>query len=238
MGLLNNDTGGIDALSSQKNTGAMLYDELKKIDIYSEHRETLRPWDRRLPNVVTQEANRRAMWILKPPPNWFIFLVAVFSILSLEMILVLPFVWNLDRIHATWSQIPKPNVIYNDGRVLVAVAVICHLSSGFALWFVYLTEGFSKHQLELTLFACTVFGDCFWMDIVFYTGRLDWALIDWCCICFFTIATIVALVVRKVDLAAVFLLPQLAGSIAVIIYLIAFIDLVGPAYEPDYVLSR
>ena len=95
------------------------------------------------------------------------------------------------------------------------------------MWFIYLSEGFTKHQLELVPFALTLLCECVWMDVAFYIGRLDWTLMLWCAIALLTVVTQGLLIWKEVNIAMVFLLPQLGGSLAIIVYTIEFIKIHG-----------
>uniref|UniRef100_A0A7S1M2V9 Uncharacterized protein n=1 Tax=Neobodo designis TaxID=312471 RepID=A0A7S1M2V9_NEODS len=208
-------------------SGKTLYDDLKEIPLYRDHRETLRPWDRRLPAIVEQEANRRSMWIIKPPSGKVIMLVLLGCMIGFLAVALVPFLVNREFIELAWRDIEKPQVVYHDPRVLFAILIFVHLCSAFAMWFIYLSEGFSKHQLELVPFALTLLCECVWMDVAFYIGRLDWVLMLWGAIALLTVITQALLVWKEVNISMVFLLPQLAGAVAVMIYVVEFIKMHG-----------
>jgi hypothetical protein len=212
-------------------SGKTLYDDLKEIPLYRDHRETLRPWDRRLPAIVEQEANRRSMWIIKPPPGWVIMSVLLLCIIGFLVVALTPFFVNQEFIELAWRDIEKPSVVYHDARVLFAVMIFVHISSAFGMWFIYLSEGFSKHQLELVPFALTLLCECVWMDVAFYIGRLDWTLMLWCAIALLTVITQTLLIWKDVNIATAFLLPQLGGSIAIIVYTIEFMKIHGSVLD-------
>jgi tryptophan-rich sensory protein len=208
-------------------SGKTLYDDLKSIPIYKNHRESLRPWDRKLPAIVEQEANRRSMWIIRPPSGYSISGVLLLCLLALVAIPLIPFLTNEDFIRLTWRDIEKPPVVYHDPRVLFAVLILVHVCSAFSVWFMYLSEGFNKHQLELVPFCLAVLCECVWMDVTFYVGRLDWTLMLWCAIFVLTLITQALLVWKEVSISMIFLLPQLAGALVVMVYTIEFIKIHG-----------
>lgn len=219
------------AVRKSLDTGRTLYDDLKSIPIYKNHRESLRPWDRKLPAVVEQEANRRSMWIIKPPTGYEIAGVLLGCMIAMIAAAIVPFLVNREYIQLAWRDIEKPSVIYHDGRVLFAVYIFVHLCTAFGLWFIYLSEGFSKHQLELVPFCVAVLCECVWLDVAFYIGRLDWCLMLWCGITLLTVVTQCLLVWKEVNISAIFLLPQLAGAITMLVYIIEFIKLHGAQLE-------
>lgn len=234
MGILRGADGytGVDGVrAGLAQRARALYDELHEIPVYRHHRECLRPWDRKLPLVVEQEAVRRSTWILYPPTTTWIFCVLLMCLVGEILVAVLPMFINIDRAMLTWRDLKKPHFVYIKLQLLLAVWIIMHLCSGFALWFIYLTEGFSKHQLCCFLFAVFVVLDCLWMDVFFGAQRLDWTTALWCVMLLATVVLQVALIRDKIYIAALFMLPQVAVSIAVLVYLFGFIKIMGTAFE-------
>lgn len=212
-------------------SGKTLYDELGTIPIYRNHRESLRPWDRKLPAIVEQEANRRSMWILKPPSGLYIAFVLLCCMIATIGIAIVPFLVNMTFIQDMWRDIPIPSIVYYDARVLFAVSIVIHICTAFALWFIYLSEGFSKHQLELAPLCLSMLLECVWMDVAFYIGRLDWTLALWCAIFALTFLAQIFLIKKDVVIGMVFLLPQLIGALVVMLYTIEFIKLNGTSIQ-------
>jgi tryptophan-rich sensory protein len=208
-------------------SGKTLYDDLKHIPIYKNHRESLRPWDRALPAIVEQEANRRALWITKPPSGLQIFGLLVLCLAVCLTVTLLPFIVNAEYIALVWRDIAKPEIVYHDARVLLAVSIVVHITTGFALWFVYLSEGFSKHQLELIPFSLALLLESIWMDIVFYARRLDWALMLWVAILLCILCAQFLLVRGDVHISAIFLAPAMAAALVVVAYCVEFWRLHG-----------
>jgi tryptophan-rich sensory protein len=211
--------------------GRTLYDELRGIPVYRDHREALRPWDRRLPLVVDHEAQRRAQWTLKPPSTKWILFVLLVCIASVIAIGVVPAYANSENISLQWRDIAKPNAVYTKTNVLLSVWVIMHLTTGFALWFVYLSEGFAKHPLALFFMSVFLLLDCIWWDVAFSTHHFDWAVGVWVVMTIATLSAQVELVRDKIVIASLFLLPQLAVCITMLVYLISFSSSLGGTYR-------
>lgn len=204
-----------------------LYDDINRISVYRNHRLNLRPWDRKLPPVVEQEANRRQLWALIPPTGLQIFGVLLLCLLSFQVVGILPFAVNRVHIEDTWQNMDKPMIVYHDAKVLLACWIVIHVCNGFAMWFIWLTEGFSKHQSEMLFFGISIFLECTWMDIIFFTHHLDWAMACWVLIFLSTLATQVLMFRNHVEIGALFLIPYAAGCIVVMVYIQAFIDKFG-----------
>lgn len=214
-------------------TGFELYEQLKDIEVYKNHRESLRPWDRPLPAIVEQEANRRALWIMKPPSSLYIAAVFVICVTAMCLIGSIPFAINEEALGIVWKNLSKPSIVYHDARVLFAISIVCHACTGMSLWMIFLAEGFSKHVPELCPIAFTILLDCIWADVTFSALRLDWTLMIWCAILIFSFIAIVLLILRGVMVAALFMVPQLCGTMVVIAYVSEFYKLHGP-YLPVY----
>ena len=208
-------------------SGKTLYEELRYIKPYRDHRESLRPWDRKLPSTVVQEANKRALWITQPPSGYWLIFILVVCLVAVQIPAVVPLLANLEFIQGYWRDIELPSIVYHDARVLLAVSIVVHVSTAIALWFVYLSEGFAKHQLEIAPICLALLAECVWMDVAFYVGRLDYLLAIFCLI-FASIAVAIVLLCKfEVVMSAVMLGPHVAGALAMIIYCVAFLQLHG-----------
>lgn len=210
---------------------ASLYDDIAGINVYRNHRESLRPWDRKLPPIVEQEARRRAMWITHPPSGWWMSLMLTLCILLWECIGLLPILSNYETVKAEWRDAHKPKLVYTNTAVLLASWVVIHLCTGFSLWFLWLTEGFDKHKTELVPFFLAGLCECCWVDMAFYNRRLDWVVLCWVLVALFVILTQVFMFRGGVEIGTLFLLPHLFASIVMIAYAIAFIQLGDATWE-------
>ena len=224
-------------------SGKTLYEELRHLKPYQHHREALRPWDRKLPSTVEQEANRRTLWTTKPPSAELLFFVLVMCLAFTQIPAVVPLLSNLEFVQGFWNDVEKPAVVYHDARVLLAVSVVVHVALGLSLWFIFLAEGFSKHQLELAPIALALLAECVWMDVAFYVGRLDWVLAIFCVILAATVLAMVLLGYYEVSIAALMLVPYLCAAVAMIFYTVAFLNLHGtqlrrPITAPRHALTN
>lgn len=228
MPILRGNGGGLDAFTASTYLkGRDLYDEIREIDVYRNHRESLRPWDRKLPLPVQAEANRRSAWTLNPPRtsevvNAFIFCVALLLLCGL-----IPLYSNMETMSFIWRDADKPVIVYTNTEVLLAIWIIVHICSGMALWFIYLTEGWAKHQLVLFCFAITILLDVLWVDVMFYTMRFDYNLGLWIAYLTMTVATIAAMLYDQIHIGALFLLPQMVLAVMIIVYTAEFMKLHG-----------
>lgn len=231
MGILRGDGGGVDAFRHfMFARGRELYDEIKEIDVYRNHRESLRPWDRLLPLPVQAEANRRSAWILNPPSTSEVFSSWLLCMALLLCVGLIPMYSNYETMGYIWRDIAKPEIVYTNTAVLLAIWIIVHICSALALWFVYLSEGWSKHQLVLLPFAVTILLDAMWVDILWYTARFDYSLGLWGSYCFLTIVTMLLMLRDEIGIGALFLTPQFILSVMIIVYLVEFTKLHGIMY--------
>lgn len=231
MGILRGDGGGMDAFRHfMFARSRQLYDEIKEIDVYRNHRESLRPWDRGLPLPVQAEANRRSAWTLNPPSTKEVFSVWVFCIGLLLCVGLIPMYSNFETMGYIWRDIVKPEIVYTNTSALLAIWVVVHLCSGFSLWFVYLSEGWAKHQLVLLPFAITILLDAMWVDVLWYTYRFDYALGLWAVYCLMTMLTMVAMVADEIGIGALFLFPQLIISAMIMMYIVEFMKIHGSEF--------
>lgn len=214
-----------------------LYEQISNIPVYKNHRLTLRPWDRQLPPTIDQEANRRQQWELNPPPTWKIFTSLALCILGVLLAGCLSMLVNNVRITQMWKDTNKPQLIYTNGKVLVAVWVVSHICTGLSLWFVWLTQGFEKHLKVMAGFCIMIFLDCIWLDALFYTYRLDLTVIIWVAMLITTFVTQVFLARDNIVIGSLFLLPFVGTSIAVLVYLVAFIFIFGTTWATQTVAS-
>jgi len=228
MGILRGDGGGLDAFRHfMFSRGRQLYDEIKEIDVYRNHRESLRPWDRKLPLPVQAEANRRSEWTLNPPSTTEIFSVWLFCVALLLVVGLVPMYSNYTTMGYIWRDIEKPSIIYTNMGVLLAVWIIMHICTAMALWFVYLTEGWQKHQHVLLPFAITILLDAMWIDVMWSTYRFDYNLALWATYVAMTLVTMALMVRDEITIGALFLLPQFAVSIVIIVYTSEFMKMYG-----------
>lgn len=234
MPILRGDGGGIDSFRQfMYMRGRDLYDEIKEIDVYRNHRESLRPWDRKLPLPVQAEANRRSAWTLNPPSTTEVALVWFFCISLLLLVGLIPFYSNFETMGFVWRDVHKPTVVYTNTNVLLAIWIIVHLCSATSLWFVYLTEGWAKHQAVLFFFALTILLDVMWIDVMFYTLRFDYNLGLWIAYLVFSVVTIGLMLYDRIAIGAMFLLPQMALSIVFIVYTVEFMKLHGTTLQNE-----
>lgn len=232
MGILRGHGGGLDAFRHfMFNRGRQLYDEIKEIDVYRNHRDSLRPWDRSLPLPVQAEANRRSQWTLNPPSTTEVFSVLIFCIGLLLCVGLIPMYSNFTTMAYLWRDIVKPDIVYTNNDVLLAIWIIVHISTAMSLWFVYLTEGWYKHQLVLLPFAVTILLDCMWVDILWYTFRFDYALGLWGTYCLLTMVTMALMIRDDIGIGALFLTPQFILSCMIIVYLVEFMKIHGAEFE-------
>lgn len=208
-----------------------LFEDINKISVYRYHRDNLRPWDRRLPPVVEQEANRRQLWVLKPPSPQKIIAMLVICLVLFQLVGVVPIAINEEHINDTWNNMLKPGIVYHDPRVIFACWVVVMCCNGLTMWFIWLAEGFDSHQLEMVPFAALIFSLCIWLDICFYTKRLDWTLYCWIAMLLFTLVSQLLLSRNGVEIGAVFLCPMVGACIVAIVYCTSFISMHGVKFE-------
>lgn len=224
----------VQRLHKSKDT---LYNQISSIPVYKNHRHTLRPWDRQLPPTIDQEANRRQQWELHPPKEWQIFLALLLCVVGALIAGCLSLTVNNERISIMWRDTNKPSLVYTNGKVLLAVWVVAHICSGFSLWFVWLAEGFEKHLRVMAGICLMLFLDCIWLDVLFYTYRLDVTIGLWVVVMGTIIVTQVLLVKDGIAIGALFLIPLLATSIAVLVYLAAFAAMFGTTWATQTIAS-
>jgi len=200
-----------------------LYDDISSIHVYAKYRDNLRPWDRSLPPIVEQEANRREMWTIKPPTGWAILGMMLLCLGLWQVVGLVPVAANWEHIKLAWRDTEKPEIIYDNPKVLMAAWIVVHICTGFSLWFLWIAQGFDKHALELA--PMLIFGiiEGLWCDILFYTRRIDWVLAAWYVILLFIILCQIASVYKKCSITGLFLLPHVAAAITVIVYCHAFL---------------
>jgi tryptophan-rich sensory protein len=211
--------------------GRHLYDEVDEIPVYHLHRQHLRPWDRRLPEKVQAEGDRRQMWTLKPPSPAAIYGHLAGCVAFMLVVGLLPFLVNQQYCYEMWNAVIKPKEIYKGYKALFAMWVFTHISNGFSMWLVYLGEGFSKHQLELLFFGIAVFAELMWIDCVMYVKRLDYGLGCWLVALLFTALSQLVMCFRKVGVAAAFLVPYNIVCLIMLLYIGAFMEIHGNEYR-------
>lgn len=202
-----------------------LYDDISTIHVYKDFRDNLRPWDRQLPPIVEQEANRREIWSIKPPSGKLIFFMMFLCIAIFQVVALLPLAVNWEHIKLAWRDTDKPSIVYNNASVLLAGWIVTHLCSGLSLWFLWLAQGFDKHAVELAPMLIFAIIEGLWCDVLFYTMRVDWVLAVWCTILFFIVVCQIACIYNRVAISALFLMPHVGTSVTVIIYSYAFLQL-------------
>ena len=212
-----------------------LYDDIRTIHVYNRFRDNLRPWDRQLPPIVEQEANRRDLWSIKPPTAKLIFFMMILCIALWQIVALMPLAANWEHINLAWTDTEKPSIVYDNPKVLLAAWVVTHLCSGFALWFLWIAQGFDKHALELAPMLIFAILEGLWCDILFYTHRIDWVFAAWCTILFFIFLCQVACIYKGVSISALFLLPHVAAAVTVIVYCWYFLQIfpTGVWYKYD-----
>ena len=207
-----------------------LFDDVDKIPLYHKHRRNLRPWDRKLPETVEAEGDRRQRWQLSPPTSGEIFGALFGCLVVFQLIGMLPYAVNAKYCSETWNSINKPKEIYKDYGALLAIWIVTHMCTGLSMWLVWLTEGFEKHQFELLTFAIAVFAELAWLDIVMFTKHLDWALGCWIVSLICTVASQVLMCLNKVPIGAAFLIPYDIVCLVMLVYIGAFMKLHGSTY--------
>ncbi len=208
-----------------------LYDDVDQIPVYHLHRKHLRPWDRQLPETVEAEGDRRQRWTLKPPTPFAIYGHLIVSISVLVLVGVLPYAVNAEYCRNMWDAVVKPKDIYKGSKTLLAMWIVTHIANGFAMWLVWLGEGFEKHQVEVFIFGFAVFAELMWLDCVMFTKHLDYGFACWIVSLLCTVASQIIMCFRKVGIAAAFLLPYDIVCIVMLSYIAAFMRIHGSTYE-------
>lgn len=211
-------------------TKSTLMKELRTLPIYRYHRHNLRPWDRKLPVLVAQEADHEEHWEIEPPSPLLIFGSLVLSLLIYQLLWLLPVYLNHDHIAAVWKNIAIPMLVYDEPKVWMSLWIVAHLCSGLTLWFVWLTGGWIKHVPELLPIAIAFFGECMWIDVAVYVGRLDLLVGLWVVISLCMMVSIVLLWRHKIAIGAIFLVPHFAACLSMIVYSAAFAHMHGKTY--------
>lgn len=203
-------------------TKNVLMKELRTLPIYRYHRHNLRPWDRKLPPLVAQEADNEQRWEMEPPSLLTIFGALFVSLAMYQLLWIMPFYVNQEHAAAAWKNIEIPQIIYNEPKVWMGLWIVTHLSSGLTLWFVWLTGGWIKHVPELLPIALAFFAECMWLDIAVYVARLDILTVLWMMIALCHVIAMYLLWAKKVAIGSIFLIPMLGASVAMSIYSAAF----------------
>ena len=204
-----------------------LYRQVNNIPTYRKHRQNMRPWDRSLPPTVEQEMTKRQMWELFPPSRTLIIGLLFACLIGVVLAAIIPALVNYKRINQQWRDIEKPEIIYHEGRVLFAVYVVVHVCTGLSWWFVWLARGFDNHLRVMAGLSLLLFLECIWLDVIFYTYRVDITLAIWI-ICILSILWTQAFMIKdKIEIGALFMIPHLALAIAVVVYVFAFVDKFG-----------
>lgn len=217
-------------MQSSQLTKNVLMKELRTLPIYRFHRHNLRPWDRKLPPLVAQEADNEQRWEIEPPSPSLIFGALFLSLTMYQLLWIMPVYINYDHLTEAWKNVEIPSLVYNEPKVWLALWIVTHLSSGLTLWFVWLTGGWIKHVPELLPIAIAFFCECMWIDIAVYVARLDILTILWVMISCCHVIAMYLLWSKKVAIGSIFLIPQFAASIAVTVYTGAFWSLHGHTY--------
>lgn len=207
-----------------------LYNQVNKIPTYRKHRQNMRPWDRSLPPMVEQEMVKRQMWELFPPSRVKIIGTLILCLIGVVFAAILPALVNHKRIEIMWRDMDKPTIVYHDGSVLFAVWIVVHICTALTWWFVWLARGFENHLKIMAGLSLLLFLECIWLDVVFYTQRLDTTLAIWIAATAIILITQILMIVDKIEIGAIFLIPHLACSAAIIVYIIAFLILHGKSW--------
>ena len=209
------------------------YDDVIRMPLYRYFRRNMRPWDRRLPVLIEQEVDEKEHWTIAPPSFSRIALTLLAIAVVYQLMWVIPVTVNLVHIEETWRNVQTPGIVYDNPSVYIAIWVVVHLSSAFGLWMTWLAGGFEKHFLELIPLGVAFVLECLWFDLVFYTQRLDWTLLDWALILVADITLIGLLIANQLAIAAVFFLPHCVVCIPLIVYIAAYINMYGRCYQPS-----
>lgn len=201
--------------------------DVRRLPVYRDHRNNLRPWDRKLPVLLKQEVDQLDRWELEPPTGNRIFVTLLLCLLFYQLQWIIPYAVNQKKIWIVWENIALPSMVYFEPKVFAALWVVTHLCSGLSLWMVWLTEGFERHPWELLCLAIAFFAECPWLDVVFSTYRLDYTLAIWFCILVSEIVAMILMIRNGVKIGALFVLPMLAMTVAVLVYAFAFYDMYG-----------
>lgn len=217
-------------MQTQQLTKNVLLKELHGLPVYRFHRHNLRPWDRKLPPLVAQEADNAQRWEIEPPTPGLIFGALLVSLVVYQLLWLLPVYSNAEHIAAVWKNILIPSIIYDEPKVWLSLWIVSHLASGLTLWFVWLTGGWIKHVPELLPLGIAFFAECMWIDVAVYVARLDILTMLWVMVACCLAVAIRLLWVKKVAIGSIFLIPHFAASLAMVIYSGAFWSFHGQTY--------
>jgi len=230
MGILRPTGSLIERWTKSTYDHTALYEDVERINVYRYYKDNLRPWDRALPAFLQFEGMKRNVWRTSPPTLKTILGVLLAALVAYALLALLPLYVNRTLIEQTWRDIQKPSKVITNATVLLAMWVVSHGASAFSLWFVYLSEGFGKHVIPMTTFGIAFFAECPWMDLLFDTYRLDWVTGCWATVLTFTLITMYLMRLEGMNVAALFLIPQVCCCCLVIVFCVEFMQIYGIKY--------